>query len=86
MSTAKKSKGFRTFDVLARKLARVPPKELTEITLRCPTCGLTKDKAKRDPSDPPTAVIMETQCPECVGSNFSFVEYFDADGNQVFQE
>lgn len=55
------------------------------ITLRCPTCGLTNNKSKRDQSDPPAATIIETQCPKCVGSNFSFVKYFDAEGKQVFQ-
>jgi hypothetical protein len=83
---AEKPKGFEAFDDLARKLAKVPPTELPAITLRCPKCGLTKDKMKRDPSDPPTATIMETQCPKCVGSDFSFVEYFDAEGNLVFQK
>lgn len=83
---SKKPKGFGNFDALARKLVKVPLAELQEITLRCPKCGLTKDKMKRDPSDPAAAAIMETQCPECVGSDFSFVEYFDAEGNQVFQK
>lgn len=56
------------------------------ITLRCPSCGKTVEDAKRDPTDPPTAAVMETQFPACVGSNFSFVEYFDASGKQVHQD
>jgi hypothetical protein len=81
----KMPKGFGKFDNLMKKLVRVDSAEQPEILLRCPSCGKTL-KQKRDPTDPPSAVIMETQCPRCVGSGFSFVEYFDALGNPVDQK
>lgn len=58
------------------------PGGLPRITVRCPTCGKTIESI-RDPTDPISAVLMETQCGKCVGSGFSFVEYFDAKGNRV---
>jgi uncharacterized radical SAM superfamily Fe-S cluster-containing enzyme len=55
----------------------------TRIDLRCPTCNKVLKDAPRTVYDPPTAVVMENQCDECVGGDFDDVHYYDAEGNEV---
>lgn len=52
------------------------------VTLRCPMCKREKDAAI-DPTDPPGTKLVLTQCPECVGGDFSTVDYFDSNGRQI---
>ena len=52
------------------------------VTLRCPKCKKEKDAAM-DQTDPPGTAVVLTQCPECVGGDFSTVDYFDKDGKEA---
>lgn len=52
------------------------------VTLRCPKCKREKDAAI-EPTDPKGTTLVVTQCPECVGGDFSTVDYFDKDGKQL---
>ena len=52
------------------------------VLLQCGKCGLEKP-APLDPTDPPATTRIKTLCPECAGGDFSLVDYFDKDGNQL---
>lgn len=39
--------------------------------------------ADRQPDDPPRAVKVRIQCPECNGGDFDTPHYFDAKGKEV---
>ena len=60
-----------------------PPSE--RVTLECPKCGKMKE-ANRDKTDPPTAARIRVACPECNGGDFEQIDYFDADGEQVYPD
>lgn len=59
--------------------------DANKILIRCPGCKAEKI-VDRHETDPPTAVVCETKCPVCVGSDFSIVYYYDAAGNDVSME
>lgn len=51
------------------------------IIFRCPTCKKT-NKGLRLEGDPTAAKVIEFQCPECVGSDWESITYFD-DGGKI---
>jgi hypothetical protein len=55
-----------------------------KVTMRCPSCGKEK-RVNLDDGDPSGTAIVETECPKCVDGGFSYVRYYDADGEELFQ-
>lgn len=55
------------------------------ITIVCPKCGLT-EVVDRQPHDPPQAHSCEIRCPECVGSDFDQIFYFDENGRELVSD
>jgi hypothetical protein len=55
------------------------------IHVRCPVCGRKLSNMARGEDDPSSAVLAETWCPRCVGSDYdSGTDFFDADGGRVW--
>lgn len=52
------------------------------VTLECSGCKRTKDAAM-DPTDPTGTARVVMRCPECAGGDFSMVDYFNKDGQQI---
>lgn len=67
----------------ANKLSGFAKLREGRIHLRCYKCGRKMSNVERDEYDPPTAVLMETPCPECVDGMEPPTDYFDATGKQV---
>lgn len=61
--------------------ARVP----VYIIMQCGKCGRTQS-APSDETDPDGTAVVRALCPECCGGDFSLVDYFDADGNQIMPD
>jgi hypothetical protein len=53
------------------------------VKLRCPQCGREMSTV-RDKTDPPSAVLVETSCPDCAIDDDFTIDYFDVNGCQVF--
>ena len=52
------------------------------IELYCVKCQSRKT-VDRCEDDPPNAILVHIQCPECVVGDFDLTEYFDANGQPV---
>lgn len=52
------------------------------VTMRCPKCKRTTQAVSYE-TDPDGTVVVQCLCPECCGGDFSLIEYFGADGNQI---
>lgn len=55
---------------------------MAEIKMVCRNCKRWM-MDEREPSDPPEAVIRETECPKCNDLGWSEVKWFDAAGSRV---
>lgn len=53
-----------------------------EIRMECPKCHRRMNSI-RDKHDPPEAVKVFIQCPECNGGDFDTPRYFNASGEEV---
>jgi hypothetical protein len=53
--------------------------------MRCPQCE-TERSVERHITDPPLAIVVATLCPNCASEVGLQIDYFDADGNQVFPD
>lgn len=61
--------------------SKVKPRQM--VTLRCPDCR-TEKSVRRDRTDPPGAVIVESPCDKCSNSgDRPETLYFDAAGRQL---
>lgn len=59
-----------------------PVKPLGLVLLRCPKCKREK-RARKEQSDPPDTAVVELCCPECVGSNWEQIAYYDKGGREI---
>lgn len=52
------------------------------ILIECPKCGKSK-WIDRDEHDPPKAVKVHVQCPDCNAGDFDEPKHFDASGRHI---
>lgn len=53
-----------------------------KITLECTSCG-RKKRVLREPTDPPSLALMQTQCDRCNRGPVAPEYYFDAQGQEI---
>jgi len=53
-----------------------------KIMLECTSCG-RKKRVPREPTDPPSLAMMQTQCNRCTRGDYSPELYFDAQGHEI---
>lgn len=74
----------RVFGPIARKSRALLNEGV--IQLHCPNCQADKFDAPRERWDPPTAVVAETLCPDCIDALQAHepeTHYFDDGGKEV---
>lgn len=55
------------------------------LALECPKCH-RKQAVEREDYDPPRAVKVHIQCPECNAGDFDSPRYFDSEGKSVLDD
>lgn len=58
--------------------------KMNTVTLECPQCRRKLEDVPLDPSDPPGTAVVVAHCERCDGEDNGLVDYFDADGKQIF--